>query len=364
MRIITFIISLFLCLSASSSMAAKDDKTPQEIYIGQFATLAVEEMYRSGVPASITLAQGLLESGYGLSELAVKGNNHFGIKCHNNWKGKRMYYDDDRKGECFRVYPSPEQSYRDHSDFLRYRDRYKFLFDYKVTDYKSWANGLKKAGYATDPAYPKKLINLIETYKLYEYDRKPSSFAKSDRKEKRNAEKTRPEKVKIEKPKTDKEKENMVRHEEPAVRIEDVEQDLPKSPNEIEQVEALTEQQRQDFHFSMSREVYTRNGVPFVRTVEGETLAGIAASNNLFVRELLKFNDLSGDVSLAPGTEIYLKPKKRQAVKGLDKHVVEEGDSLRDISQRYGVRMKDLMKMNGMTDADAVREGDIIKLRK
>ena len=160
MKIRLLIISLFIGLSA---YAQHQQKSPQEKYIEQFATLAVEEMYRSGVPASITLAQGLLESRYGLSELAVKGNNHFGIKCHNNWDGKRMYYDDDRKGECFRKYPSPEQSFRDHSDFLRYRDRYKFLFDYRITDYKSWANGLKKAGYATDPAYPKKLINLIET---------------------------------------------------------------------------------------------------------------------------------------------------------------------------------------------------------
>ena len=359
MRIITFIISLFLCISASASLAAKDEKTPQTIYIEQFATLAVEEMYRSGVPASITLAQGLLESGYGLSELAVKGNNHFGIKCHNNWTGKKMYYDDDRKGECFRVYPSPEQSYRDHSDFLRYRDRYKFLFDYKVTDYKSWAHGLKKAGYATDPAYPKKLINLIETYKLYEYDRKPASFAKSDRKAKRNhekpARKVKEEKVKVEKP-----ADPVAEPEQESER----EQELPKSPNEIEQVEALTNEQRQDFQFSISREVYTRNGVPFVKTVEGETLAMIAASNHLFVREILKFNDLLSDAALAPGTEVYLKPKKKQAVKGLDMHVVEGGDSMRGIAQRYGVRLKSLLKMNGMTEADVIRDGDIIKLRK
>ena len=359
MRIITFITSIVVCLSASVSLAAKEEKTPQTIYIEQFATLAVEEMYRSGVPASITLAQGLLESGYGLSELAVKGNNHFGIKCHNNWTGKKMYYDDDRKGECFRVYPSPEQSYRDHSDFLRYRDRYKFLFDYKVTDYKSWAHGLNKAGYATDPAYPKKLINLIETYELYEYDRKPASFAKSDRKAKRNhekpARKVKEEKVKVEKP-----ADPVAEPEQESER----EQELPKSPNEIEQVEALTNEQRQDFQFSISREVYTRNGVPFVKTVEGETLAMIAASNHLFVREILKFNDLLSDAPLAPGTEVYLKPKKKQAVKGLDKHVVEGGDSMRGIAQRYGVRLKSLLKMNGMTEADVIRDGDIIKLRK
>ena len=143
--------------------------TPQDDYIRKYSATAVREMYRSGVPASITLAQGLLESRYGQSELAVKGNNHFGIKCHD-WTGKKMYYDDDAKGECFRVYASADESFRDHSDFLRYRDRYKFLFDYEVTDYKAWAHGLKKAGYATDPAYPSKLIKIIEDYQLYDYD--------------------------------------------------------------------------------------------------------------------------------------------------------------------------------------------------
>ena len=334
MKIIAFIISVVFSVSLSAASAPERVKSPQEIYIEQFATLAVEEMYRSGVPASITLAQGLLESGYGLSELAVKGNNHFGIKCHNNWSGKKMYYDDDRKGECFRKYPSPEQSYRDHSDFLRYRDRYKFLFDYKITDYKSWAHGLKKAGYATDPAYPTKLIKLIEEYELYEYDKKPASFARSDRKARRIAEKA------------------------------EAKEELPKSPNEIEQVESLTHEQRQDFHFSVSREVYTRNGVPFVRVAEGETLEDIALSNNLFVREILKFNDMEKDGALLPGTELYLKSKKKQAVKGLDKHVVEDGETMRSISQRYGIRLKNLYKMNGMADFDVPREGDIIKLRK
>ena len=149
-------------LTVLAAFRAPAEKSPQEAYIEKYSALAVAEMYRSGVPASITLAQGLLESGNGLSELARKSNNHFGIKCHNNWTGGRVYHDDDAKGECFRKYGHPYESYRDHSDFLRYRDRYKFLFDYKVTDYKSWAYGLKKAGYATDPAYPKKLIKLID----------------------------------------------------------------------------------------------------------------------------------------------------------------------------------------------------------
>ena len=345
MKPVIFIISLFLCLTVSASQAPRSGSSPQEIYIEQFAALAVEEMYRSGVPASITLAQGLLESRYGLSELAVKGNNHFGIKCHNNWKGKKMYYDDDRKGECFRKYPSPEQSYRDHSDFLRYRDRYKFLFDYRITDYKAWAHGLKKAGYATDPKYPSKLINLIEEYKLYEYDRKPASFARSGRKAKVPAAKKKKEhKVKV-----------------PKVVIPDV---IPEPPSQIEVSERLTEEQRQDFHFSMSRQVYTRNGVPFVKAMEGETYAEIAAANNLFMREILRFNDLDKDERLVPGTEVYLKPKKNQAKRGLDNHVVEEGETMRSIAQRYGMKLKNLYKINGMADYDVPYEGDIIKLRK
>ena len=141
-RILSIAILSTLMFFAPALHADGPVKSPQQTYVEHFATLAVEEMYRSGVPASITLAQGLLESRYGLSDLAVKGNNHFGIKCHNNWDGGKMYHDDDRKGECFRVYKSPEESFRDHSDFLRYRDRYKFLFDLDPTDYKGWAHGL------------------------------------------------------------------------------------------------------------------------------------------------------------------------------------------------------------------------------
>ena len=346
---LTTILLTFLCMTLTASQSPAPEKTPQVIYIEQFATLAVEEMYRSGIPASITLAQGLLESGYGLSELAVKGNNHFGIKCHNNWTGGRMYYDDDKKGECFRKYRSPEESYRDHSDFLRYRDRYKFLFDYKITDYKSWANGLKKAGYATDPGYPKKLINLIETYELYEYDTKPASFAKSDRK---------PAK------KTEKETKRSDKNADKDSVKEDIEHQLPPTPTEIEQVKPLTDSERQEFRFSLTRQMYSQNGVPFVYSVEGETYQSIAASNNLFEREILKFNEASKGDRLLPGTMVYLKPKKGKAAKGLDKHVFEEGDTMREISQRFGVRLDKLYKMNGMPEGYAPKEGDIIRLRK
>ena len=306
-------------------------QTPQEKYIERYAAIAVSEMYRSGVPASITLAQGLLESGYGMSELALKSNNHFGIKCHNNWKGDKVFYDDDAKGECFRKYDRPEDSFYDHSDFLRYRDRYKFLFDYKITDYKSWAYGLKKAGYATDPAYPKKLIRLIEEYRLHEYDRKPSSFAKPQKK----------------------------RH----VKEKEV-KSVPESPLQMEQVNPLPEAEKEKYFLALSRPVYELNGVPFVYSVEGDTYESIAAGRNLFKREILRFNDLEEDSALVPGTKVYVLAKKNQAAKGVDKYVAEGGESLRDISQRYAVKLSRLCRMNGLPSGYVMREGDVIKLRK
>lgn len=164
MKTLLLIFSLFL-------LPAADNKNPQEEYIEKYSSLAVSEMKRCGVPASITLAQGLLESGAGRSVLAVKANNHFGIKCHKGWTGETINIDDDRAGECFRVYSSPEQSFEDHSNHLRKSERYSFLFDLDPEDYKSWARGLKKAGYATDPAYPQKLISIISRYDLSRFDR-------------------------------------------------------------------------------------------------------------------------------------------------------------------------------------------------
>ncbi len=155
---------------------------PQRVnnYISAFSDVARQEMEKYDIPASITLAQGILESGMGESRLAVKANNHFGIKCHTNWRGSRIYHDDDRKGECFRVYKDPRTSYRDHSLFLTTRSRYDFLFQLKLQDYKGWAKGLKRAGYATDPKYPDKLISLIERYRLDRFDGVKRKFKKTN----------------------------------------------------------------------------------------------------------------------------------------------------------------------------------------
>ena len=157
------------------------------LYIEKYSPIAKEEMLQYGIPASITLAQGILESGAGRGELSAKSNNHFGIKCHKGWTGGRVYHDDDKLQECFRKYKDPKYSFRDHSLFLTQRSRYNDLFKHKKDDYKSWAKGLKKAGYATDPRYPDKLIRIIETYELFVYDEDVLGKKKSKKKEKKSS---------------------------------------------------------------------------------------------------------------------------------------------------------------------------------
>ena len=307
--------ALMILMLGLTCLATAGD-TPQERYVKKYADMAVREMLRSGVPASITLAQGMLESGNGMSKLAVKGNNHFGIKCHKGWEGKTMRVDDDAPNECFRVYKSVEDSYKDHSDFLRYRDRYKFLFDLERTDYKGWAYGLKKAGYATDPGYPAKLIKYIEDYKLSRFD-------------------------------------VLGKVEETAV---------PLPPHRIEApVLAMADE---EFHFPLTRELYSINGVPFVYALEGETYKSIAKYYHLFHKEILRFNDLKRDQALLPGTVVYLSYKKNHTQAGLDKYIVEEdGEDFHAICQRFAVKEKAILKLNGWKKAPFLAEGDEIKLR-
>mgnify|MGYP003308409164 CR=1 FL=1 len=307
-----FAVILIICLAALS--AAKDLKTS---YISKYSGIAVNEMKRSGVPASITLAQGILESASGTSELSVKGNNHFGVKCHRNWKGKGMYYKAEKGDECFRVYNSAEESFRDHSDFLRYQDRYKPLFNLDPSDYKGWAEGLRKAGYATDPAYPSKLIKIIEDYELYRFDR------------------------------------NI------AVEVE--------APLEIEKpVEVKTSAAGELVNIPLDRTVYRVNGVPFVYAMEGETCESLARSFNLFKKELLKFNDMESARELVGGERIYIAAKKKQAARGLDKYVVgpDESVSMWELSQRFGIKLSSLCSMNGKNPDDIPGEEDVIILRK
>ncbi len=369
--------------------------TPQQRYIDRWAATAVREMYRSGVPASITLAQGILESRSGLSALAVEGNNHFGIKCHKDWKGKTMRVDDDRRRECFRVYDTAEESFRDHSDFLRYWDRYKFLFDFNTKDYESWAYGLKKAGYATDPSYPEKLIKIIEENGLSKYDsmtqaqaaRASSSSSKatpappksSDNASSKSSSRTSSKaSVKVSAKEAKAAARVLKAEEREAARAarraarrerlaaaEAIPDEIPEAPNAIEEPILVTPAAAEEFHFSLTRPVYTKNGVPFVYSIEGETYSSIASSYNLFPKEILKINDLDSERRLLPGTVVYIQQKKTQAEKGLDKYIVEaDGENLRDVCQRFAVRMSSVCKLNGFSPNRTLREGDTILLRK
>ena len=315
---------ILVCLACLFAFTV-EDKSPQQLYIENYAKIAQEEMRRSGVPASITLAQGLLESNAGRSALASKSNNHFGIKCHKSWKGKRAYYDDDERNECFRVYPSAEASFRDHSDFLRYQDRYKSLFDLDPTDYEAWAKGLKKAGYATDPKYASKLTRIIQEYELYRFDYEDDNREALD---------------------------------------------VPASPTELESARDPQTGKRiasvdEVLTVSFTRQVYVQNGVKFIYALSGETYQSIAASRGLFLREILSFNDANADTTLEQGTVVYIQRKKKYAAKGVDKYIPGgEGETLRDIAQRFGVREKSLRKINAFAQDYEPSEGDVIKLRK
>ena len=334
---ISILISIFI-FSVVFITAQITKNSPQENYIKKYRKIAIEEMYRSGVPASITLAQGLLESRAGQSSLAVKANNHFGIKCHD-WKGPSMRFDDDAKGECFRKYKNPVSSFEDHSDFLRYRDRYKFLFDFEITDYKSWCYGLKKAGYATDVSYATKLITIIEKYDLARYDKGRGSYsdddndlyADGDRRSKKS--------------------------------------ELPDAPNKLEQAHKL--EGREVFKFSLSVPLYSINKTIFIYSIEGDSYESIAKRYHLFNREILSFNDLEKTETLYPGTVVYLERKRIKTVMNIDKHIANGEESLRDIAQRYGVRLNSLVKRNslkntiqGKSPQDFIpRENYTIKLR-
>ena len=296
-------------------------------YIAKYKDIAVEQMLSSGVPASITLAQGCLESGNGTSKLATQANNHFGIKCRG-WNGPSILHDDDLKGECFRSYSSAEQSFQDHSDFLRYNDRYGFLFDLDPEDYKAWARGLKKAGYATDPAYPEKLIKIIEDYELYRYD-KVSSATSDGRREALS---------------------------------------LPPSPSRLErssEVEApLHFKPRSVGSVTIDYTFYERHGVLYIVANGTETYASLARQFNLFRREIMRYNDVKRDGVIPAGKIVYLQAKRNQSTKDLAKHVVAEGETMASISQRFAVKLKNLYKFNNMKPGSEPAPGSIISLRK
>lgn len=278
-----------------------------QTYINQYRDLAIEQMLKFKIPASITLAQGLLESGAGYSELATKGNNHFGIKCHG-WTGRKTYHDDDEAQECFRAYNNVYESYEDHSLLLSRQPRYRSLFSLDGDDYKGWAHGLKKCGYATSPTYAQKLIGIIELYKLQQYDK----AKKYDRFMESRAYK-----------------------------------DSPSAKGGI------------------LHPIHRYNKNYYIVVKQGDTFRSLGKELGLSYRKIAKYNERNKRDKLVVGETIYLKKKQKKADKTYKNrpHTVKPGESMYSIAQYYGMRVKSLYKKNGLSPDYVPKVGDKLRVR-
>lgn len=298
-----FFVFSVLFLSINVSAQSRWNQTYQQ-YIDQYKDVAIKQMKEYKIPASIILAQGLLESAAGTSELTRKGNNHFGIKCHG-WTGRSVYHDDDMRNECFRAYDSAYESFVDHSKFLTGRQRYSSLFQLDITDYKGWAHGLKAAGYATNPKYASQLINIIQLYKLYEYDKaKDYDHFKSDRTK-----------------------------------------DQPVNG---------------DLHA-----IWSFNKNYYVIARRGDTFKTIGKEIGIDHNKIASFNERSSSDRLEEGEYIWLKKKQKKAPKDYKGrlHYVKAGESMYTIAQKYGILVKNLYKMNHLGPGYDLKVGDKLRLR-
>lgn len=305
-KIYLIVILAFMSLHLSALPPVKWNQRYQN-YIDRYKDMAICEMLRYGIPASITLAQGVLESGAGESELARRGNNHFGIKCHD-WTGRKTYHDDDERGECFRAYDSVYESYEDHSKFLC-RSRYSRLFSLSRTDYKGWARGLKACGYATNPRYAQLLIDIIECYNLSPLDRAKSY----DRANVKGGGSSHSSSVSL----------AGIRH-----------------------------------------EVRKNNRNYYIIARDGDTFRSLGKEFDISYRKLARYNERDRRDVLKAGDIVYFEKKRKKADKRYKKHphVVCAGESMYDIAQKYGVRLESLYKKNHMTPANTIRVGDRIRV--
>ncbi|MBS1510027.1 MAG: glucosaminidase domain-containing protein [Bacteroidetes bacterium] len=304
-----FITGLFLLGAILSG--AQTLQTPEQ-YVAIYKDLAIKEMKRVGVPAAITLAQGLLETENGNSELVKKSNNHFGIKCKSNWTGESVTHDDDAAGECFRSYKTAEDSYRDHSDFLYNSPRYSFLFKLDVTDYKGWAYGLKKAGYATNPNYPQILIKNIEQYNLQQYTLEAAGEAPATS---LSDSAVKPGDVKVE----------------PS--------DLP----------------------AVSENILVINGSKCVFAGKGTSVLAIATKNNIALSKLLSFNEQLEDGILQKNQFVYLEKKSKTGDK--DFYIAKGGETLYDIAQKNGMQLQPMLDDNKLWGNEEIAAGTRIYLK-
>ena len=326
--IVLILIPVFFsaCRSSRPVVTSTGGEASASSYTERYKDLAVSEMKRTGIPASITLAQGMIESDYGRSTLARKANNHFGIKCHNDWTGPTIRHHDDRRNECFRKYSRPENSFYDHSDFLTTGSRYTFLFDISVTDYKGWARGLKKAGYATNPDYANMLIRIIEENSLYIYDSGSSASARKESK------------------------------------LEQAEKEKEISVSAESISESFLEVKKNNI-LSVNQRIIENNRIKYIIVQEGETRAMIEKQFQLLRWELSKYNELDSDFIPVPGQILYLQPKRDKAEPGKETHTVSEGDTMYSLSQQYGIKLDKLYEMNRMVKGDEPQSGGKIWLR-
>ena len=320
-------ISLLLAFVATVSLGAAERQTREE-YVERYKAIAIAHMERYGIPASITMAQGILESDSGNSRLSTSSNNHFGIKCKKSWTGDRVYHDDDAKGECFRAYPSVEASYQDHADFLDQSPRYDSLFAYPSDDYRSWARGLKAAGYATAPDYAERLVKIIESMKLYLLDKENGSKIYS-------AAKTATEN-------TEKWWESNI-----ATSDEQI------NPNAF----------RVTINAHKGYSVYRTNHTYYIVAKEGDSFESLGKIFDISAKMLRKFNDVAKTATLAKGDVVYIERKKTQWLGNTMQHKVVRDETLYSLSQSYGIRYKSLAKLNRLNAGAEVKKGDIIRLK-
>lgn len=313
---------LTTCLLILSIGLTAQHEITVEDYILTYKDVAIDKMEDYGIPASITLAQGILESGSGNSKLARKANNHFGIKCHKGWTGKTYHMDDDAKNECFRKYKSPDESYRDHSIFLTSRDRYASLFTLKVTDYKAWAHGLKEAGYATNPRYPQLLIKIIEENELYAFDKgvTPNYLAQ-----------TAVEPA-------------------PAQSTPVVSAVYPAAGN-YDLVEI----------WETGRKVYINNGVKFIFARAGDSFSDIAADFEIYSWQIPKYNEIDKKSGITEGQMLYIEKKKKKN-KDAGRHTVKQGESMHYIAQLYAIQLNHLLKKNDLAEGMNASPGTVLRL--
>ena len=323
----TLFITIGLLLILQIHSRAQQVTTPAIVsYIETYAQLAIQEMDRTGIPASIKIAQGILETDAGRSDLVQQSNNHFGIKCKTSWTGDKVYHDDDASGECFRKYNSAGDSYADHSDYLKSQPRYAFLFNYDINDYKSWAWGLKKAGYATNPIYAQTLIKYIETYNLNslnEFSDEDSSALSSYFNLLENdlgALTSLPKRTNLIESNT-----------------------LPLDEDETQTKEVEVEKNTKPTEFQKG--VFKINGLKVVFCKANQSLLSISKKHHVHLSQLLSWNELPKSTTLLKEDQlIFLQKKKKHSEK--DSHIVQRGESLYDISQKEGVRLESLISLN------------------